>query len=154
MVRVAGRAWAIAGCGIGGGFFLGTLLGGGVSFEIEDISTLLEMASGGVLLSAGAVSIAYLLGKRVRVPAAARWGLAAVTIAGGLLVGLTGAPMVAEEGPDDLSLFLEPGRGLTGLALVACALMAAALLSFLRFPRNADAPPEPSLEEMVYGRRR
>jgi hypothetical protein len=76
-----------------------------------------------------------------------------VAIAGGTLFGVTGAPGVAEEGPDDLGLFLEPGVGLSGLVLVASALALATLLSFPRFSRSSDAPPEPTLEEMVYGRK-
>jgi hypothetical protein len=152
--RVAGFTWAVAGLGIFGGLLWGALIGGGFGWGIENIAGVIEAVSGGVLCVLGAWAFAKRIGRRVRLSGVFRWGLATLAIVGGFFAGLNSAPDLAQEGPDDLSTFLEPGTGLTGLILVACVLAMATVVSMRRFPPAANPEHEPTIEELVYGRRR
>lgn len=152
--RAAGRVWAVAGCGLGGGFFAGALIGGGFPLEVENVSTIIEATAASAVLTAGAAAFAHRLVRRVRLSAIARWGLAVLALSAGLLVGLKAAPGIADDGPDDLSSLIEPGTGLTGLILLGATLLTALILSLRRFPPPANPEHEPSIEELVYGRRR
>ena len=152
--RVAGFTWAVAGLGIFGGLLWGALIGGGFGWGVENIAGVIEAVSGGVLCVLGAWAFAKRIGRRVRLSRVVRWGLATLAIIGGVFAGLKAAPDIADEGPDDFSTFLEPGIGLTALILVVCALVLATILSLRRFPPAANPEHEPTIEELVYGRRR
>lgn len=152
--RAAGFTWAVAGFGLFGGMLWGALIGGGFGWGIENIAGVIEAASGGVVCVLGAWAFAKRIGRRVHLSGMVRWGLATLAIIGGVFLGLHAAPGIADEGPDDLSTFLEPGTGLTGLILVVCALVMATILSLRRFPPAANPEHEPTIEELVYGRRR
>ncbi|MGH2691812.1 MAG: hypothetical protein ACRDHM_04845 [Actinomycetota bacterium] len=151
--RSAGRIWGIAASGLGGGLFAGVLAGGGFPLEVDGLATVIEATSGAVVLSLGAVGLAFKLGRRILLSPIARWGLAILALAGGFLVGFHMGPGVADDGPDDLSTFLEPGTGLIGLVLLALTLLLALVLSIGRYRQPANGERDPTLEEMVYGRR-
>lgn len=135
--RIAGLAWACAAAGILGGFLLGGLVGGRVGLEIDEISTIVEIVTGVPALATASAFLARKMGRRVRLPAIVRWGLAALAWSGGFLVGFG---------------WLESGAGIAGMVLLACTLIAATLLSARRFVPAVDAEHEPTLEELVHGR--
>ena len=152
--RVARFVWAVAGLGIFGGLLAGALVGGGFGWGVEDIAGVLEASALGLGCLAAAWAFIVRIGRRVRLPGVVRWGLAVLAVTGGFFAGLNVAPDLADEGPDSLSTFLEPGTGLAGMVLVACTFVLATILSMRKFPQAANPEREPTIQELVYGQRR
>jgi uncharacterized cupredoxin-like copper-binding protein len=73
------------------------------------------------------------------VPALLRWPLAAAAASAGALLGLSGAPEVAEQGPDDLQQLLGTPIAVAGELLLGAAVVLATVLSFKRFAPGATA---------------
>ncbi|MEX2459549.1 MAG: hypothetical protein WD770_11270 [Actinomycetota bacterium] len=127
--RVAGKAWGCTGTGLAGGFLLGGALGGGVPGFVEQM----EYLWGGGTLVLGSAAFAYLMGRRARVPALARWSMAAGAISAGVLLGLAGAGELADPGPDDPHQLFGSPPAIAGEVLLGFAVIVATALTFRRF---------------------
>lgn len=149
--RVAGLVWGTVGAGVVGGFLLGVLAGGGIALALDELDKIIEIVTGGPVAALAAFALAWRIGRRVRLVAALRYGMAGSALIGAFLVGVAGGPEMADEGPDDMSAWLGTTEGAAGLLLLALALTLAAALSVRRFPSVAPPEPEPSLAERLYG---
>lgn len=146
-VRVAALAWGMVAAGFGGGFLAAVALGGG-GLVITDF---FEAVYQGGFLALGALALARLMGRRARVPGLVPWVLAAASISAGALMGVSGAPELAEAGPDDLHQLFGTPQAIAGEVLLAVAVALALVLSFRRFPRLG--PSAFSREQRAEGRR-
>lgn len=148
--RVAALTWGGALSGIGGAFLLGGIAQGYFEVEVEEISSWLEAISAIVFFVPGAFALAWTAGRRVHLSGVVRYGLVLLGLASGYLLGST---LPSEKGTADDAAWLRSAEGKWSLALIAASLLVATLVSLRRYPRNEAAPPEPTVEEMVYGRK-
>ena len=132
VVPVRALTWGIVGTGVAGGFLAAVALAGG-GFSIIDF---LEAVYQGGFLMVGSVAFALLMGRRAAVPAAAPWSLVAASAGAGILLGVSGAPELAEAGPDDLHQLFGTPIAIGGEILMAFALVIAVALSLRSYPRR------------------
>jgi hypothetical protein len=136
--------------GLFGAFLVGGIVQGYFELEVEEISTWIEVVSAIGFLIPGTFALAWTAGRRVRLSPLVRYGLSVLSLASGYLLGST---LPSEQGTRDDAAWLGSPAGRWSLALLAVCLAAATIVSPRRYPRNVAAPPEPTLEEVLYGRK-
>jgi hypothetical protein len=146
--RVAGLTWLIVFCGVFGGLLVGGVVTGKIEFSVEEISTFIEIGLALPTLIPGTFLLGRAMGRHVRLSAPVRYGFGVICLATGLALGMT---MSSEEGHADDVAWLQSMGGKLSLALLGVSLLVAAVLSLRRFPMTGPPPPEPTLEQQLYG---
>jgi hypothetical protein len=148
--RVAALTWGLVFSALFGTFLVGGIVQGYFELEVEEISSWIEAISAIVFLIPGAFALAWTAGRRVHLSPVIRYGLVLPALATGYLLGST---MPSEKGTADDAAWLGSPEGRWSLILLGLCLVAALVVSLRRYPSNESAPPEPTIEEKLYGRR-